>query len=131
MSEMHDKKLRFNIQFNKIDPAHLQVAELLNSKARGEKAKYIVNAVQHYERSGGISGNNHMAPTDEKHIEAVVKRILLEMDKGNVGTLPSATPSKPTTFIVDESDDDTELGTQELNIIANSLNSLDSLRRKR
>jgi len=131
VSEIHDKKLRFNIQFSKTEPEHLQVAEILNSKVRGEKAKYIVNAVQHYERYGGKSDNNHMALTDEKYIEAVVKRVLLEMDKGSTSTLPDITPSKPSMFVEDLSDDDTELRVQELNIIANSLNSLESLRKKR
>ena len=128
---MHGKKRRFNIQFSKTDPSHLQVAELLNNKARGEKAKYIVNAVQHYERYGVKSANNRMAHTDEKNIEAVVKRVLLERDKGSADTLPNTTPSKSPIYVEDESDDATDLGAHELSIIANSLNSLESLRKKR
>ena len=131
MSGMHDKKLRFNIQFCKTDPTHLQVAELLNSKARGEKAKYIVNAVHHYERSFGISANN-MTLTNEKYIEAVVNRVLLERETGSAGILPNTTSSRyPQPVEDNESDDDTELGEQELNIIANSLNSLENLRKNR
>ena len=78
---MHGKKRRFNIQFSKTDPAHLQVAELLNNKARGEKANYIVNAVQHYENCV-ISAHNNMTLTNEKYIEAVVNRVLLERETG-------------------------------------------------
>ena len=130
MSGMHDKKLRFNIQFCKTDPAHLQVAELLNNKARGEKAKYIVNAVQHYERSFGISANNSTTLTDEKCIEAVVNRVLLEREKDSAGMPSDATPSKQSQSVEDGADNDTELGAQELNIIANSLKSLESIRKK-
>ena len=75
---MPDKKAaaRFTIQFSQKDPTHIQAANILNGIGRRGKAQYIANAVLYYE-SGGVSGMKHMAPIDEKHIEAAVNRILL------------------------------------------------------
>ena len=67
---------KFTIQFNQTDPAHLQVAELLNKQGHRGKAQYIVNAVLHYENCDETPDLKRPAPLDEKVIEAVVNRIL-------------------------------------------------------
>jgi len=47
VSEMPYKKAdaRFSLQFNRTDPAHLQVIGILNRIGRRGKAQYIVDAV--------------------------------------------------------------------------------------
>jgi len=72
--------VRFCIQFSRTDPAHLHVAKILKSKARGDKAKYIVNAVLYYESHCGTSEIRHMTLIDEKHLEAAINQILHERD---------------------------------------------------
>jgi hypothetical protein len=69
---MTDKKDagRFTIQFNAADPAHRRVIDILNAQGRRSKAQYLANAVLHYEACAGAS--------DEKTIEAVVRRLLAE-----------------------------------------------------
>ena len=76
---MGKKKIsrRFTIQFSRTDPLHIQAANILNQYERFDKAKFVVNAILHYEqcseryieRSGKI---------DEKQIEAAVSRALRE-----------------------------------------------------
>ena len=85
---------KFTIQFNRADPAHIHVAGILNNIGRRGKAQYIVNAVLCYENSGGVLDTKCMAPTDEKTIEAVVNRILLNKEAGSASILPAATPLK-------------------------------------
>jgi len=79
--------VRFCIQFSRTDPAHLHVAKILKSKARGDKAKYIVNAVLYYESHCGASDVKHMTLIDENHLESAVNRILLNREKGSTGIL--------------------------------------------
>ena len=69
---------KFTIQFSKSDPAHLRVVEILNQKERGGKAQYIVDAVMYYEnaREAQAAQDLRSVRLDEKHIEAVVERIL-------------------------------------------------------
>ena len=69
---------KFTIQFNQTDPAHLQVAELLNKQGHRGKAQYIVNAVLHYENCDETPDLKRPALIDEKVIEAVVNRILCD-----------------------------------------------------
>ena len=68
---------RFTIQFSRTDPAHLQVAGILNRQGRRSKAQYLVNAVLHYEN---IMSTSPTAPSpsalDVEMIEAVVRRLL-------------------------------------------------------
>ena len=77
---MLDKKsnTKFTIQFKRKDPAHIQVAEILNQQERGNKAQYIVDAVMHYVNSGGAREAQlpRSGPLDEEQIEAIVNRIL-------------------------------------------------------
>jgi hypothetical protein len=83
---INDKKAgtRFSIQFNRGNPEHRQVADIINRHKRYDKAQYIVSAVLHYENCGEIPDIQRTAPVDEKYIEAVVNRIL--RDKSLVGT---------------------------------------------
>jgi len=75
---MYGKKSenRFTIKFSHTDPAHLQVADTLNRQERGDKAQYIVDAVMHFINSDRVQDNLCPVRLDERHIEAVVKRIL-------------------------------------------------------
>ena len=87
---------KFTIQFNRTDPAHIHVADILNCIGRCGKAQYIVNAVLYYEKHYGVeSGTKHITPTNEKYIEAVVNRILLNREACSAGILPAATPLTP------------------------------------
>ena len=72
---------RFSIQFNRTDPAHLRVSDILNGKERYEKAQYIVDAVLFYESRNGEPSDQRPAPLDEKLVESVVNRILLGREK--------------------------------------------------
>lgn len=81
---MYSKKAetKFTIQFSRTDPAHLRVVNILNSLERCFKAQYIVDAVLHYESNVGVPDTRRSSLVDEKHIEAVVERIL--RDKSNI-----------------------------------------------
>jgi len=67
---------RFTIKFSHTDPAHIQVAAILNRQERGNKAQYIVDAIMHYTNSGEARDTLRPVRLDERHIEAVVRRIL-------------------------------------------------------
>jgi len=82
------KEAKFTIQFSRDDPAHLQVADILNRQKRYGKAQYIVDAVIHYINFGLTEVAMRPVRLDEKHIEAVVGRILGGMDIGGAGGLP-------------------------------------------
>jgi hypothetical protein len=75
--------LRFTLQFNADDPAHVQVAGILNRQGWHGKARYIVEAVMHFINCDGAQGSMQPARIDERHIEAVVRRIL--SDRQNDG----------------------------------------------
>jgi len=89
---MYGKKSesKFTIQFSRTDPAHLQVADILNRQERHGKARYIVEAIAHY-----LSCDSARQPVrvDEKHIEAVVSRILHDWRKSGTGILPAFVPA--------------------------------------
>ena len=126
---MHNEKsdVRFNIQFSRTDPLHRHVAGILKNKARGDKAKYIVNAVIYYESHCEAADTKYMALINEKYLEAAINRILL--DKGDAGTdiLPVNPPAKqihkqsqPTEDIKKDNDIET-LGEHGINAISNSM----------
>ena len=73
---MSDKKTgrKFTVQFSRTDPSHVKAAEILNQYERFDKARYIVNAILHYEECN----ERKSAKIDEKYIEAVVSRIMRE-----------------------------------------------------
>jgi hypothetical protein len=85
---------RFTIQFSRTDPAHLQVAEVLNRQGRRSKAQYLVNAVLYYENGGGTQMLRPAVP-DEKAIEAVVNRILRDREGFSVDKQPVPMPVSP------------------------------------
>ncbi len=68
------------IGFNKNDPAHVQVAEFLNSMERG-KAQYIVNAVLAYQ-SGAQAGDTPHAgqAVDYERIRQFVLQVMREQE---------------------------------------------------
>ena len=126
---------KFTIQFNQTDPAHLQVAELLNKQGHRGKAQYIVNAVLHYENCDETPDLKRPARIDEKVIEAVVNRILRDrgeriVDK-SVDSAPAQIPKTQESQQSDEElnfDDVVEtLGEDGFNAIAGAL---DMFRRK-
>jgi len=88
---MHGKKseTKFTIQFSRTDPSHLQVVGILNRQQRYGKAQYIVDAVKHYIKSGLADPAQRPVRLDEKHIEAVVSRILQDR-KENGAAVPTA-----------------------------------------
>ena len=87
---MTDKKSdrKFTIQFNRADPLHLQVSDILNRQMRYGKAQYIVDAVIHYNNCGLVESAFRPVRIDEKHIEAVVKRILQDRQESGAFGLP-------------------------------------------
>lgn len=75
------------IGFNKNDPAHVQVAEILNGMERG-KAQYIVNAVLAYQNGGGGAGSSPPVQTlDYEKIRSFVLQVIEEHEQqvGQVG----------------------------------------------
>jgi len=89
---MNGKKslTRFSIQFNRADPAHRQAVEILNGKERYEKAQYIVDAILNYEKCAGMLEARNPAAVDEKHIEAIVNKILKNRENNGAGILSAA-----------------------------------------
>ena len=89
---MSDKKARmkFTVQFNRRDPSHLQVADILNHQQRYGKSQYIVDAVMHYIEFGLTESVMRPIRLDEKHIEAVVNRILRDRTDSGTGATPVA-----------------------------------------
>jgi len=74
---------KFTIQFNRLDSSHIQVADILNRQQRYGKAQYIVDAVIHYINCGLNAHDAQTARIDERHIEAVVCRILKSRQDGS------------------------------------------------
>ena len=131
MSKMGDKRtgIRFHIQFSQTDPAHLHVADILKNKARGDKAKYIVNAILYYESHCGESEIKHMTLIDEKQLEAAINRILQDREKVSTSVLPAPPPPslnqlhkqpQPVEDINNDDDLDT-IGEHGLNAINNAM----------
>ena len=91
---MADKKSdrRFTLQFNKKDPTHRQVADILNRLEWRGKAQYVVNAVLHY-ISRGDSPEVKRPALDERQIEAVVSRMLQDWRENGAGALPVPSPA--------------------------------------
>lgn len=62
------------IGFNRRDPNHVKVAELLNEMGRG-KAQYIVNAVIAYHDASKV---NFLAELDKAEIRKIIQELLEE-----------------------------------------------------
>ena len=122
MMLLPDKKsnAKFTIQFNRKNPIHMQVAELLNQQERGNKAQFIVDAVIFFMNNGGARDAQHSSspPIDEHQVEMIVHRIL--QNKQTVNTGEAATPTIITASPVGEESLDT-LGENEVTAVANAL----------
>jgi len=81
---------KFTVQFNRSEPSHLFVADLLNKQGFHGKAQYIVDAVLHYESVDGKPELKRPMQVDEKYIEVVVKRLLQD---GKIITTDSRQPN--------------------------------------
>ena len=69
------------IGFNKNDPAHVQVAEFLNSMERG-KAQYIVNAVLAYQNGAQAGDMPHAGQAvDYERIRQFVLQVIREHER--------------------------------------------------
>lgn len=88
------------IGFNKNDPAHVQVAEFLNSMERG-KAQYIVNAVLAYQNGAQAGDMPHAGQAvDYERIRQFVLQVIREHERqgGYVGKTagePAGTSAEP------------------------------------
>lgn len=120
---MPEKKLpaRFTIQFNEGDPAHQQVAKILNRQGR-RKAQFLVNAVQHYLHCPETPDIPQETPgADIQEIERIVRRILSERN--------SAVPPHETDSFLDKTEKVEKIDraghefpeTDELSVLARSL----------
>ena len=86
------------VGFNRHDPAHVEVAQLLNGMERG-KAQYIVDAVMAYQRNGqaglsAVSGAGGLA--DYETIRKIVLQVMDERENGAYGSKVTATGEKET-----------------------------------
>ena len=91
---MGEKKTesKFTIQFGTADPAHIQVAGILNRLGRYRKAQYIVDAVLHYEGCGRAREFPRQVWQCEMSIEGAIDGALgrLAHDKANIGSKVSS-----------------------------------------
>ena len=91
---MNNKKsdTRFTIQFNRDNPLHLQVVDILNRQNQRGKARFIVDAVLHYVSCDATPDVNLPARLDEKAVEAVVYRVLRDRQIDGVAAPPVSAP---------------------------------------
>ena len=93
MSDMSEKKgnTKLTIRLSQTEPSHVKVADILNQQKRYGKTQYIVDAIMHYVGCGLSVSATHPAQPDEKYIEKIVNRILLDKFENNAARLPSPT----------------------------------------
>jgi len=72
------------------------VTDILNRQKRFDKARYIVNAVLHYENCSEPPETQRFARFDEKHIEAVVNRILRDRAESGADVYSGSAPAVST-----------------------------------
>jgi len=91
---MNNKKsdTRFTIQFNRDNPRHLQVVDILNRQNQRGKARFIVEAVLHYVSCDATPDTNLPARLDEKAVDAIIKRILPNQQESGTTVLPISVP---------------------------------------
>lgn len=80
------------VGFNRHDPAHVEVAQLLNGMERG-KAQYIVDAVMAYQNRGqaGVSAlSGARGQTDYETIRKIVLQVMEERENGAYGSNETA-----------------------------------------
>ena len=80
-SEGKKTTTKFTIQFSQDNPLHIQAAEILNRQTQRSKAKYIAEAILHYERCDVVPNTKKLMVFDEGQIEAVVNRILRDQQR--------------------------------------------------
>ena len=87
---MNNKKsdTRFTIQFNRDNPLHLQVVDILNQQNQRGKARFIVDAVLHYVSCDATPVTNFPARLDEKSIEAIIHRVLRDRQESGMVAPP-------------------------------------------
>ena len=91
--ETKKSSTRFTIQFNRDNPLHIKVAEILNKQSKRGKARYIVDAVLHYENCDKTPNMSHTTQIDEKFIEEVVKRILRDNHENSTNGITASVPT--------------------------------------
>ena len=140
---MYGKKseTKFTIQFSRTDPAHLHVAGILNQLERYGKAQYIVDAVMHYISSGASGGTQDVqraarpAAIDERYIEEVVNRIILNRQKReadrpaspyNIPASPYNRPANPNNRSAPDGEDLLNPPQPEKTTLDNDIDMLDS-----
>jgi len=113
---------KFTLQFNCDNPLHLMAIELLNRQNERGKARYIVNALLHFENCEGarLDANNSVYII-EKMIEPIVIRIIRVRErniKENSGGLFIRTPDYQQDSVEEIIFDDTVDTLSEENITA-------------
>ena len=83
MSDISEKKgnTKLTIRLSQSEPSHIKVADILNQQKRYGKTQYIVDAIMHYVGCGLTESAARPAQPDEKYIEKIVNRILLDRDR--------------------------------------------------
>ena len=104
---MNNKKdeFRFTIRLSRTEPSHLQVVDILNQKRYG-KAQYIVDAVIHYIGCGLTESAAQPEQIDEKYIETIVNRILLDRDENVKRNLPAPANENEMSLLSQHNDSD-------------------------
>lgn len=92
MAEKKDPS-KFTIGFNRQDPQHRIVIDLINQQGR-RKAQFIVNAVLHYIHCTETPDIPQPVPVDSKMIEEIVLRILQQRTAAAPMSEPKQTPAK-------------------------------------
>lgn len=92
MAEKKDPS-KFTIGFNRQDPQHRIVIDLINQQGR-RKAQFIVNAVLHYIHCTETPDIPQPVPVDSKMIEEIVLRILQQRMAVDPMPEPKQTPTK-------------------------------------
>lgn len=90
MAEKKDP-CRFTVMFNRTDPNHLRVVEVLNQQ-KHRKAQFIVNAVLHYLSCPETPATQEPAPVDNQAILEIVIQYLESRERGGK-TARSAQPA--------------------------------------
>ena len=121
MAEKKDPS-KFTIGFNRQDPQHRIVIDLINQQGR-RKAQFIVNAVLHYIHCTETPDIPQPVPVDSKMIEEIVLRILQQRTAADPMPEPKQTPAKRPTKSESVHMDEMEdlLGKDGMSTIVNTL----------
>lgn len=97
MSHVAEKKdpCRFTVMFNRADPNHLRVVEVLNQQ-KHRKAQFIVNAVLHYLNCPETPVIQESAPVDKQAILNIVAQYLEEREYSGTKVQPTRTQTAAT-----------------------------------